>query len=399
MIVFNKNLLHNTFLVDEGATLNQGGFISDDDLSKIKSSSESLKTSRFFLLRIGFFLLGTILVFSIMGLLAWMVLMNNSGDGALIFLFLMYSVIGVFACEFISKQHFRYGLDDAFILATLGSICAFVVNFIDANFRSEDEYSLHFDNYLIYIYITLAITGLVACLRYCHWISGLISIIGTIGAFFYFMMQIPFAIQILSFIMMAFAFGLYFLSLKLNNINTNYHYLDSILTLKVVSLILFYVAGNYLVVRVLSEDFLGITIEEGSDISLSYFFWAFTFIVPVFYLYWAIIKKDKTFLNIGFITFCFSIFTFRTFHSVLPAEVAMTLAGIIVFAITYFLIKKLKNNEIGITFKPDRNSNSNNLVNLEAAIINSQVNLAPQDEGPMDFGGGGFSGGGASEGF
>ena len=54
----------------------------------------------------------------------------------------------------------------------------------------------------------------------------------------------------------------------------------------------------------------------------------------------------------------------------------------------------------GITFQPDRDANSNIILNAQALIINSQISTKPvMDESKMPFGGGGFSGGGNGENF
>lgn len=400
MIAFNKIALQNTFLVDEASNLKDSGFISNNDYNRIKKENPPLKSNRNILLRFGFFLLGSFLFGSIMGLMAWFIIgMGNDSNNSIVTLFALYSIVGIFVCEFLSKEHFGYGIDDAFILGTIGSICGFVINLITLLNQTDDYYYSSFDQYQILIYFIMSIAGLIACLRYCHWISALVSCIGLVGTFYYLISKYPIGLKLMPFLMMLLAAGLFFLYTKLSKTNKIYHYSNSLVVLKVFSLVLFYFSGNYLVVRTLSETLLGNVVSEGQDIPFAILFWIITFGVPAFYLYWSIVKKDKVFLNIGFITFCFSIFTFRTFHSVLPAEIALTLAGILIFTVTYFIIKKIKNNESGVTFKPDRNNNSTNLVNLEAAIINSQVNVSPQDEGPMKFDGGGFSGGGAGDSF
>ena len=401
MIVFNKSLLKNTFLVDEALSLKDSGFLSNDDFNQIKKASPILKSNKNVLLRIGFFLLGSFLFASVMGLLAWFVFgSGNDSNISIVVLFGLYSIIGIFACEFISKEQYRYGIDDAFIIGTIGSIYGFVFNIINSIQQDNENYYSRLDNFEIYFCITIAIVGLIACLRYCHWISALISLVGATGTFYYLISHFSFGLKLMPFLMMIFAVGLYFLYAKLSDKNRIYYYTNSLVVLKVFSLALFYLSGNYLVVRSLSENLMGNLLQDGQDIPFAMFFWVVTFAVPVFYLFWSILKKDKVFLNIGFITFCFSIFTFRTFYSVLPAEIALTLAGIVVFVFSYFTIKKIKNNESGVTFKPDRNKNTTNLVNLEAVIINSQVNMSQNvDDSPMEFGGGGFSGGGAGDSF
>jgi hypothetical protein len=44
---------------------------------------------------------------------------------------------------------------------------------------------------------------------------------------------------------------------------------------------LFYLSGNYFAVRELSEELLHTHIGPGQDISLAWFFYAWTFIVPI----------------------------------------------------------------------------------------------------------------------
>ncbi len=400
MIAFNKTLLHNSFLVDEATNLKNSGFLSSENFSLIKKENPPLKSNKNILLRFGFFLLGSFLFGSIMSLLAFFTFTTSSNsNSSSIILFALYSIIGMFICEFLSKEYLGYGIDDAFILGTIGSICGFVVNLITNFMKMDENYYSSFNQYQIFIFITIAITSLMACLRYCHWISGLISLIGITGTFYTLISPYNIGLKLMPFLMMFLAVGLYFLYLKLSEINKIYHYSNSLVVLKSFSLILFYLSGNYLVVRTLSEKLMENFLKEDQDIPFATLFWIVTFSVPAFYLYWSILKKDKVFLNIGFMTFCFSIFTFRTYHSVLPAEIAMTLAGMFIFTITYFIIKKIRYNDTGVTFKPDRNTNSTNLVNLEAVIINSEINMAPQVEDSIDFDGGKFSGGGAGDSF
>ncbi|MNL60921.1 hypothetical protein D3C87_1847760 [compost metagenome] len=81
---------------------------------------------------------------------------------------------------------------------------------------------------------------------------------------------------------------------------------------------------------------------------------------------------------------------------------ALTLGGVVLFVIAYFSIKKLKEKESGLTFKPDRINNSNALLNAEAIIVASTFGMKPgvkPQDSPMEFGGGGYSGGGSEGSF
>jgi hypothetical protein len=166
-------------------------------------------------------------------------------------------------------------------------------------------------------------------------------------------------------------------------------------------LIIFYLAGNYYVVRELnfslSENYYYDSVSP--EIPFALLFWVFTFIVPVVYLVFSLKNKDRIMLWIGFLALCFSFFTFRMYHHVLPPEVALTIGGLAVFVFTYFAIKKTKYNETGITFKEDRFSNPNAFANLQTLVVASQFGLKPEakvEESPMKFGDGGFSGGGSN---
>ena len=402
MIAFNKTALDATFLVDEALNLKSSGFIANNDLLSVKAQNNVLKCNKNIFFRIGFLLLGLLLFGSVMLVLAWFVFVggNNSQFSSTIY-FALASIFGVFACEIISKQHYRFGIDDAFIVSTIGCIFGFIFCLMEYNLSSNEFGVSNFTNgWSGVLSIAFAIVSALFCLRYCNWVSCLLSICAAVCSFYYFCNSFVFGLKLMPFLMLFFGMGLFFFQHYLQAKNKQYFYLNSLLVVKVMSLALIYFSCNYLVVLQLSETLLGTVISNGQNIPFAPFFWVFTFLVPTFYLIWSILKKDKVFLYIGFLTLCFSMFTFRSYYSVLPIEIAMTLGGFVVFVCTLFIIKKIKNNDSGITFKPSRNANSGVLVGIEALIVNSQVNV-PQTsvENPMEFGGGGFSGGGAGDSF
>jgi hypothetical protein len=208
--------------------------------------------------------------------------------------------------------------------------------------------------------------------------------------------------SILPFFMMLYGAGIYFLCKKIINDLTDSYYYNGMLLIKSISLILFYLSGNYLVVRQLSASLTGGYYEISPEIPFAFFFWGFTFVVPVLYLVYSLKNRDRIMLWIGFLAIALSFYSFRFYHSVLPIEVALTLGGLIMFATAFFFVRKLKTKESGLTFKPDRVSNSNTFLNAEAVIIASTFGMKPEAkpvESPMEFGGGGFSGGGSEGSF
>lgn len=396
MIAYDKNLLKNIFLVNEAEKLQKGNFITKEQLDTASRELPVLKSQDNILIRIGFFLLGAFLYSSICGVLSIFGLTYN--DDYFTALLYVYALIGFAGTEFLAQQkYYGYGLDDAFILGaqlTLGAAVA--MSFITGIFgiKSAD---------VLFCMIIVTIVSLVLYLRYIHLSSILIfclALTATLGFFVFKFIEL--GDVILPFVLMIYAIGMYCVSKKLLKDLTEPFYYNGFLLMKNFSLIIFYFSGNYMVVREFSAFLSGTYYELSPDVPFSLFFWSFTFVVPVLYLFFGLRNKDRILLWIGFLTFCFSIFTFRTYHHVLPAEVALTFGGLLLFAFTYFAIRKIRDNEKGITFKPDRIDNTNSLLNAEVLIIASTFNLKPEikaEESPMEFGGGDFSGGGSGGSF
>ncbi len=384
MIVFDKLLLENTFLLEEAKRLNNQNFISKPQLSDIKKQLPVLKSHNNVLIRIGFFILGSMLYSSVIGVFSLFTLaMAGSYFGFLTFI---YTLIGIVGSEVLSRQHhqYGYGLDDAFILGFQGFFCATL--------------GISFDSPMA-AFLGLAFIGFIACVRYVHTLSILLSLIGLTGAICYAVLELKVVDSaFLPFILFFLAIILYSIYTKLSKDHKLYYYANAISLLQGFSLLLGYFSVNYLVVRELSESLLNLTISEGEDIPFAFLFYGFTFIIPLFYIAYSLYSKDRLMLIIGFLSFGFSIFTIRYYYHLMPIEVALILGGVLLFAVAYLAIRKLKDKETGVTFKASRGSDPDFLPNVEALIVNSQVDLkTPESNSRMPFGGGGFSGGGAGE--
>jgi hypothetical protein len=363
MIIHDKKLLDDLALLEEADSLQKAGFISKEQKDIIKKQLPDFKAHNNILVRLGFFLLGSFLY--------------------------LFAGVGFAGVEALSNQkYYRHGLDDAFILGMIMNI-GFAV-------------AITTEGYELIIAVFVSIASFLAYRRYLHLLSMLVFCLALSAVLFYGMFEIgTIGKTILPFTAMLFAGGFYFFTkVKIKSLTESYYY-NGLLLANTFCLILFYLSCNYLVVRELSAELLGNEILPGQDIPFAYFFYAFTFIVPVVYLVQALRIKDRIMLWISFLAIAFSIYTIRFYHSVLPIEVALTLGGTVLFVIAYFSIRKLKNNEVGVTFKPDRINNSNALLNAEALIVASTFGLKPEvkTESPMEFGGGGFSGGGSDGSF
>lgn len=385
MIVHDKKLLDNLTLADEAKSLQSAGFISKEQKDLIKKELPAFTRQSNLLVRLGFFLLGAFLYVSVCGVISLMGF-SAASDSFMNIACYLFAAVGFAGAEFFANQkYYGHGLDDAFILGAL-------LNLGIAIAITTEGYELN-------IAIFVAVASFLMYRRYLHLLSLLVFCIAASAVLFYGMFEFgAIGKTILPFVTMLFAAGFYFFTKRtINNLKESYYYYGLLLA-NSFCLVLFYLSCNYLVVRELSVALLGNEILPGHDIPFAVFFYAFTFIVPVFYLVQALKTKDRIMLWISFLAIGFSIYTIRFYYSVLPIEVALTLGGLVLFAIAYFSIRKLKDNEVGLTFKPDRINNSNAILNAEALIVASTFGLKPEAKtsgSPMDFGGGGFSGGGS----
>ncbi|MET0945274.1 MAG: hypothetical protein ABWY22_07690 [Flavobacterium sp.] len=388
MIAHDKQLLGDLALLEEANSLQNAGFISKEQKDLIKKQLPDFKTQKNILVRLGFFLLGSFLYGSICGAIS---IVGMVGD-ELYFKICCYIFAGVgFAgAEFLANQkYYGHGLDDAFILGAILNV-GFAIGITT-------------DGYELIIAIFMAITAFVMYRRYLHLPSLLVFCLASSAVLFYGLFEFgEIGKTILPFAAMIAAAGFYFSTKKsIHSLMESYYY-NGLLLANSFCLILFYLSCNYLVVRELSVMLLGNEVLPGKDIPFAYFFYAFTLIVPIVYLVQALKSKDRIMLWISFLAIGFSIYTIRFYYSVLPIEVALTLGGVVLFVIAYFSIKKLKEKESGLTFKPDRINNSNALLNAEALIVASAFGMKPgvkPQDSPMEFGGGGYSGGGSDGSF
>ncbi len=382
MTAKNKEHVENLLLLSEAKMLRDGGFLSNHDVKAIRSKLHIPRTSENILIRIGFFLLGCFLYSSIMGAASIMFL--DSIDAYKLILF-VFAGIGLAAAEFLTRNGFHnYGLDDAFILGFQ------TVLFAAVGVATEQSTA---------VFTIMAIAGTGCCYRYFSTGSMLFALVGVAGFFASLITDVKLVSSIfLPFVMAAVAYGLYHLYRVIRQNPESRLYRNSVRLIKIFSLILGYLALNYLVVRELSEELMGLQVTRGNDIPLSYLFYFFTFAVPIFYIYVGARFNDRAFLVVGMLAMAFSIFSIRYYYSIVPIETALIFGGIILFGISWYSMSALRNREKGLTFKPDRFTDSDSLSMAQAIIINSaaQVKSDNHDQ-PMKFGGGGFSGGGAGD--
>ena len=156
MIAYNTTLLEHTFLVSEATDLKKSNFITQADLGEIKNKLETLKTSKNIFVRLGFFLLGILLLNSIMGFLFLTMLHVLEEE----YFGFVYALIGFFLLELLCNQsYFRHGLDDAFLIVAQTSF------YISVFILTKSQ---------IAVTLSMIIVGLFCCIRYVNTVSFLV---------------------------------------------------------------------------------------------------------------------------------------------------------------------------------------------------------------------------------
>ncbi len=381
MQAYHKDLLENEAMISNAKSLFIQKFISKEQLNEVTSKLVSLDTNPNLLVRFGFFLLGCFLFSSIVGSISLLFIPLLDSNYQIVPFF--YFGVGIIVLEIlVHKNYFKHGLDDAFI------VCSQLALYIGVG--------ILFESFLA-VYLTMFVFGALFCIRYVNALSMFVSCIGLMAFIFLSITEHSFIPKaLLSFIAFFIAVLLYSIYLKLNSIDDFYFYEFALQNLKIFSLVLGYFSLNYMVVRELSATLLNVEVLPGEDIPLAFIFYATTFIIPASYIGYSLFKKDRIILFVGILAFAYSIFTIRFYHQLLPIEVALVIGGIVLFVVAYLSIKRLQFCETGLTFKPDRGSDSSLLKNAQALIVSAQVPNAPApNQSDMPFGGGGFSGGGA----
>jgi len=170
--------------------------------------------------------------------------------------------------------------------------------------------------------------------------------------------------------------------------------------LRFLTLLTAYAGGNYFVVREASRALFGLSLEEHQDIPMAAAFYAYTFALPLFYIAFGMMKRERLFLNAGLLIFAMAVFTYKYYHHVMSVEMGLTLAGLVLIGIAWIALKAFQAGRYGITAAPQPSSTRNGFLNAESlALLNTFAAKDAPTQAPEGFrGGGGNFGGGGAEG-
>jgi len=202
---------------------------------------------------------------------------------------------------------------------------------------------------------------------------------------------------LMPFIFMAIFGVIYWTSKKLQQRLSNVVFENQFVLVKTIALTLFYLAGNYFVVRKLSVELMGLNLSEHDDIPYAFVFYILTALVPIGYLYRGIKMKSILLIRVGLLIIALSAFTFKYYFSLGHPVLTITVSGALLIIIALVLFNYLKQVRGGFTRElllQDK-WNSPNLT----ALIASQTLGGNKADNPTDndglMSGGSFGGAGA----
>ena len=296
------------------------------------------------------------------------------------------------------RRFYHCGADNALLYAGLGSIAALIF-YVFPTFIWQGE---RFDQFStangdLFLPLMLVLTLLIAAtVRYADALVTATAFVTLLFLVALFGMRTPLGQALLPFLLMGTAAGALLiyriLTLRLANTSLADYYANCLLALKILGLAVFYLGGNYLVVREGNAELHHLPTSEQVPFAAVFYF--FTAGIPFLYIVLGLRRADRPTLLMGLLALAFSIFTLRYYRSLLPPEIAAVLAGAVLIVAAGALLRALRPARFGFTSMPDDELRHFNLENL----IQAQTAHAPSAPatGSFEFGGGQSGGGEAT---
>lgn len=394
MIAYKKDLFEALFLKDEARSLEKAGFMNKKQVKFIETTLLSYNRADNVFVRLGFFILAGMLFSACGGFLGIITAVSGTDNNRYTFLF--SALFGFIALETViirRMKNYANGIDDAFLILSLGNLFAF----IGFSLYDAGSYNL--------LFASMFVIGLLSCLRYVDRVAAFFAVLGLYALVINFCMEAGGSFKLfLPLVIMGKTAAYYIILMWLKKKNTQRPYYNAIIGFCAgLFTLIFYLAGNYMLVRESNTLLLGNELAPGADISLSYFFWGFTVLCPLVYFYLALKYKKRSLLYIAVICFTLSIYTIRYYHALMPLEVAFLAGGLVLFILAYVSLLKLKGKTSGLSYEADKFQSGEELLNLQALALIEKFGAASapptQAQSGAEAGGGEFGGAGSGGNF
>ena len=275
------------------------------------------------------------------------------------------------------KMYFNAGVDNALMVLVI----SFIAGFFLSNFENPSWILLNG---------VLMIISLWLSIRFVDAFMAIVS-----GAFFFVLCFLCFlksgATSIIYFsLLMIVLIGIMYLLLNKIKKQVRFMYEKCINALTIFLLIAFYAAGNFWVINELQLSVFSHSIPG----TFGWIFWTFTFVIPVVYIFYGVVKKDILHIRTGIVLVMMMALTYKFYFTILPVEIEMLFIGTFLIVLCYFLIKWLRPERRGFT--SEMISAKSSWRNIEALVIAETMGGSEAPQKDNLFSGGSSGGGGAS---
>lgn len=386
MIAYNPTGLDHFYTGREAQEACANGYITPDEERRIREAYPTGFYTPNVYLRAGLFLLTLLILLFGLGLLSLIVSVAGVRSYQILVLIEGCMTLGALEWLIFNNKHYRSGVDDALLLASVALIATGICMLAE----QADE---------AYVASVLFCVTFLAALRYANRLMAAAAAFSLLALVFY-ITHSWWPVFLTS-------AALCVLTLRGAKQEEYKHYSLCLRMVEIVALLGIYAGVNYWAVRnavpyLLHADAALQDLDPhraafASASPLGWFCWILTAFIPLFYLYAGIRWKERIVLWIGMITAAATVLTVRFYHSLLPAEQAMTIGGILLIGVAYGLGKYLRRPRYGISSEAPATGLRTDPLQLGSLVIAQAaagVAPAPPQDGPS-FGGGSFGGGGA----
>jgi uncharacterized membrane protein YgcG len=393
MLAYNKTWFSNLLIIEQVQQKTDEGYLTTAELNNIKTAYPVGFYTPGFIGRMGLFALT--LFISAVACLLLSLIFEPFAVVESYFWFLFLGTANYAALETLvrNKHHFRSGVDDALLWVSFvllsGSIYWAVKNEHDVT---------------LYTSASIFVLGCLFTMRFNDRLTGAISYLSAVS-FIYFMWQKlgTFGLSTMPLILILLSAALYRFFKQLENKQNMSFYGKVILVVEMLSLLTFYLSGNYYAVAALNDVLQG---AENNAIPLSWAFWLWTTLIPIVYIFAGIRRKSHLFLRLGMFLVVIAVLTIRNYYHLMPTSYVLSLCGSIMLTMCWWLNNYLRKPEHEFTLKETPTFSDTDDINVESLIIsetmphgsNAQLHT-PASDSRTNFGGGSFGGGGASSEF
>jgi hypothetical protein len=385
LIAFDIDLLEKKWVLAKAKDLYRSNLLNEEQWQKISEEFASGIYTPSLFMRVLLFIFSLAGMFTIIGPIG--AILGDIGRSGFQILALLLGIFLILFTERVlikNKFHFNSGITEAGLYSGL--------LFIAFGLLGSNP-----DRALVYPIVGFVLTAF-AAVRFLN-LTALVLMVGCVcWILFQIILNLGgFVEALMPFIFMAFFGLLYGFSLKLQKRISNVIFENQFVILKTSSLTLFYLAGNYFVVRELSIKLMGLNLAGQDDIPFAFIFYTLTALIPIGYICWGIMQKSILQIRVALLTIFLSTITFKYYFSLGPPEITITLSGLILIAISLLCFNYLKQIRRGYTRELLINGKWNSPE--FAAIIASQTlggnKISDAASGDPLFNGGRFGGGGA----